>query len=281
MMIDPNSKTEAGDFLPLAPASGPGAEGESRARSTPTGLSVAPPMPAGSAAAVIGNGFPDDGRAPERSDADDERIALHEASHAVVGRLLGQPLGGATIVPCGEFGGLCWGPTFQSRFAGGPSTPTICAKLEKLMPGPGESRDATADLVLHAHTRVVELVAGTEGERMFCDGEPWFAADDERQAFALASLVTSSPAAAAAFIEFARVEAVSLLAASAHIVRALAKELRIKRTMDGAAIDRCIEQAVAAKAATDERQRRLEWQRIERSAGSFADLTREGFRYRG
>jgi hypothetical protein len=94
-------------------------------------------------------------------------------------------------------------------------------------------------------------------------------------------LVTSSPAAAAAFIEFARVEAVSLLAASAHIVRALAAELRIRRTMDGGAIDRCIEQAVAAKAATDERQRRLEWQRIEQSAASFADLTRERFRYQG
>jgi len=55
----------------------------------------------------------------------------------------------------------------------------------------------------------------------------------------------------------------------------------MQRTMDDAAIDRCIEQAVAAKAATDERQRRLEWQRIEQSAASFADLTRERFRYPG
>ena len=68
--------------------------------------------------------------------------------------------------------------------------------------------------------------------------------------------------------------------AHSPIVRALAAELRVKRIMDGVAIDRCIEQAVAAKAATDERQRRLEWQRIERSAASFADLTRERFRYR-
>jgi hypothetical protein len=64
-------------------------------------------------------------------------------------------------------------------------------------------------------------------------------------------------------------------------VRALATELRVKRTMNGAEIDSCIEQAVAAKAATDERQRRCDWKRTEQSAASFADLTRERFRYRG
>ncbi len=79
------------------------------------------------------------------------------------------------------------------------------------MPPIGESRANVADIFLHVHSRVVELVAGT-GERFFCDGEPWFAADDERKAFKYASQVTSSPASAAAFIEFARVEATGMLA---------------------------------------------------------------------
>jgi hypothetical protein len=55
------------------------------------------------------------------------------------------------------------------------------------MPGPGESRADVADIYLHAFSRVTELVAGTEGERLFLLGEPWFAADDERQAIAYAS----------------------------------------------------------------------------------------------
>jgi hypothetical protein len=260
--------TESGVFYPFSPASGPGGlacEGAS-VRSSLSGEGIAPPMSAGSAAAVIGAGLPDDGREPDRSEADDIRVCFHESSHAAVGRRWSD-LGGMTAVAGDGFSGRCWGPQFESRFANDDDrTPSLCAKIARLMPQPGESRAEVADIFLHVHNRVVELVAGTEGERMFCDGEPWFAADDERQAFALASLVTSSPAAAVAFIEFARIEAISLLTASAHIVRALAAELRIKRTMDGATIDRCIEQAVTTKAAEIEARRRRDWR--ERAASA-------------
>jgi len=117
--------------------------------------------------------------------------------------------------------------------------------------------------------RVTELVAGTEAGRIALDGEPWFAVDDEQKAFAYASLVTSSPASAAAFIDFARVEATELLTGSKHILRTLADELRIKRTMDGAGIDSCIEQAVVAKLIDDEKRRRHDWQQRQASAASF------------
>src|ERR1700694_1181957 len=153
---------------------------------------------AGSAAAVtIGGDFTDgDARMPElpRSPADDERIALHEGSHAFVGRLLGSPLGGVTIVAGDGFAGRCWGPEFESKFANGDdSTPSICARICALMPGPGEAREEASEIYAHVFVRVTELVAGTEGERLFCKAEPWYAVDDERQALALAPLITSSP----------------------------------------------------------------------------------------
>src|SRR5438477_9910599 len=75
----------------------------------------------GTAAAVISSVVSDDGREPKpRSQADDERIALHEiGGHALVGRLLGLPIGGVSIEPANSDGhsGLCWGPEVRSRFA--------------------------------------------------------------------------------------------------------------------------------------------------------------------
>jgi RES domain-containing protein len=87
-------------------------------------------------------------------------------------------------------------------------------------------------------------------------------------------LITTSPASAAAFIAFARVEAISLLTSSAHIVQALANELRIKRTMDGGEIDATIERAVGAKAIELEHQGRDEWRRVIENAARFAASTR-------
>jgi hypothetical protein len=218
---------------------------------------------------VVRSQHPVPGRTPE----DDLRVCYHEQSHATVSRLTtGRPLGGVTAQPGEDFSGLCWGPAYQSKF---DDTDTV-SLLATMVPTLGEN---LADLYLHCFHRITELVAGTEGERLFCDGEPWFAAHDERQAIAYASLITSSPVSAAAFIEFARVEAISLLTASAHIVHALASELQIVRTMDGAAIDLCIERAVAAKAAVDKMERRERWTDVENNAARFvadwkADVSR-------
>src|SRR5450755_3658589 len=209
--------------------------------------------------------------ASARSEADDVRISLHESSHAVIGRwLTGEAIGGVTVVASSTFGGLCWGPHYahRAKFSEG-EVPELCSQIAALMPAPGESRAHVADIFLHCYNRVTELVAGTEGERLFLDREPWFATDDERQACAYASIVTSSQESAAAFISACRAEATTLLRQSAHIVRALAAELRIARTMDGAAIDTCIERAVAEKQFADERARRAAWKCVEASAENF------------
>jgi hypothetical protein len=89
-------------------------------------------------------------------------------------------------------------------------------------------------------------------------------------------MVTSSPASAAAFILACRAEAVALLTASAHIVHALAAELRIARTLDGAQVDACIERAVAAKARADEVHRRTAWERVEANAALLAECQSRG-----
>jgi hypothetical protein len=208
-----------------------------------------------------------------RSETNDQRVIYHEMSHATVGRLVtGAAIGGVTCEPGLDYSGLCWGPSYDrsSRFVGPDDMPSFCEKIGQLMPKPGESRADAADVYMNSFNRIVELVAGTEGERLFLPGEPWFAADDERQAIAYASLITSSQASALAFIEACRVETIALLTASSFIVHALAVELKIARTMDGAAVDLCIERAVAAKAAADEHKRRADWAGVTTNAAEFS-----------
>jgi hypothetical protein len=230
---------------------------------------------AGSAAAIIVGVIPDgDGRKPElipRSEADDERVALHESCHALAGRVLGSPLGGMTCDPGDGFSGLCWGPSYvrPSKFAEDEPDPvSLCTKMTPLMPREGESRLDVANMFLHCHVRIVELVAGSVGEAMFL-GEAWDANDDRAQETALASLICSSPESIEAFVGFCAVEAAALLRPREHIVRALTKELLVRRTMTAEQIDAIIMQADAAKALANEHARRAAWRRAEESAASF------------
>jgi hypothetical protein len=241
------------------------------------GSAVVPSACAGSAAITSGADFPDgDGRKLERSAADDERIALHEACHALTGRVLGSPLGGVTCDPGDGFSGLCWGPSYvrRSKFRkdAPPDGESLCTKIGPLMPRDGESRLDVADVYAHCHVRIVELVAGSVGESLFLPGEAWQAADDRAQERALASLICSSPESIEAFVKFCMVEAAALLRPREHIVRALTKELLIRRTMTGIEVDMIIMQADAAKALADEHARRAAWWRVEQSAANFVTV---------
>jgi hypothetical protein len=225
----------------------------------------------------------DGGREPKaRSVADDERIALHEiGGHALVGRLLGSELGGVTCDPGPDFGGLTWGPAHDRRAKfSAQDAASICAKIGPVMPGPGEPRTEVADIYLHVHTRVVELVAGSVAESLFLPGEPWPAISDRAQERAIASLICASPDAIEAFIDFCMVEAAAMLRPRENIVRALTIELLIRRTMTGAEVDEVIAAAIAVKATKDECQRRLNWKLVTESAASFVGLSEEHSRYR-
>jgi hypothetical protein len=99
-----------------------------------------------------------------RTEDDDQRIAVHEAGHAVCARLLGHPLGGATVDPDpnGKYAGLVWGPRHSVAFGkddDGDDMPELCDKLRDLMPQDGEPRSDAADVYLHALNRCIELVA--------------------------------------------------------------------------------------------------------------------------
>jgi hypothetical protein len=141
------------------------------------------------------------------------------------------------------------------------------------MPSMGESRVDVADIYLHVHNRCVELVAGTVGEELFLDGPAWIAHDDLHQVHAYAGLICSSPASVEAFLDFRRIEAATLLTASAHVVHALAAELATRRTKDGAEVDSVIERAVAEKNLADEHLRRADWRQVSISAKRLGRVT--------
>jgi hypothetical protein len=212
----------------------------------------------------------------KRTEADDIRVVFHEAGHAVIGRQLhGMAIGGVTVVPGEDYSGLCWGPLHDRRlkYSQDHTEPSMCEKLAGQIPSIGESRTECADLYLHCWNQIVELCAGTEAERMFVPGEPWFAADDERKAYGYAALLTSSPASTEALIAACRAEAVALLKVQAHVVEALAGELRSRRTLDGAEIDTVIETAVIAHGLEIERGRRDDWSKVQASAAAFLART--------
>jgi hypothetical protein len=209
-----------------------------------------------------------------RSEANDMRCVYHELGHAVMSRMLrAEPIGGVTCDPLEGFEGLCWPAGYEPKDTSVRNTgqvPKLCSKIRGVMPRAGEGRESAAVMYLHCYNRVSELVAGTEAERIFVPGEPWPQEDDDKQAFAYASLVTSSPASTAAFIAACRVEAAALLVAWEYVVHALAIELRIVRRMDGAAVDVVIQRAVAEKVLAIEKARRSEWQRTVENGGNFA-----------
>ena len=119
---------------------------------------------------------------------------------------------------------------------------------------------------MDVHTRAVEVVAGSVAEALFLPGEPWPADSDRTQQRALASLICSSPESIDAFIDFCMAGAATLVRPREPIVRALTKELLVRRSMTG---DEVIAAAIAMKSIEDECQHRRAWKRIEQSAALF------------
>jgi hypothetical protein len=201
-------------------------------------------------------------------DARDRRVALHEAAHLTVGRALGTSFGGAIIVENRDLGfsGLCWGPDFQSRLA--CETSSVIEQIDELMPRDGDTREDTAEIFQHVHTRVVELTAGSEVETLYF-GDAWPAIDDRRQEQQLARLIFSAPEAAEAFIAACALEARAILHRHADVVEALAAARLERRTIDSAMIESTISGAVAARQLAQEYERRRRWQDVVASASSF------------
>lgn len=212
-----------------------------------------------------------------RSEEEDERIAVHEAGHAVAARLLGNPLGGATINPDpnGKYGGLVWGPRHSVAFGNddeGHDVPELCAKLGELMPQDGEARGDAADIYLHVLDRCVELAGAAAAERMLLPGEPVPSVSDVEQAVGLATLICKSAEAVELFLTFCEQRAHDLLYPHGPIIMALSIVLKIRRTLTGAEIDDVIASTHARIQLAADRARCREWQRKVESARQFDPL---------
>ncbi len=247
----------------------------------------APPVAGTVTAAGAGVGNTDDGGGHEefdeydellagfgRTEEEDERISVHEAGHAICARILGHPLGGATVNPDpnSKYGGLVWGPRHSAAFGKDDDpddVPELCDKLGALMPKDGEARSDAADIYLHALNRCIELAAAAVAERMLLPGEPVPSVSDIEQAVGLASLCCKSPQAVERFLAFCEQQAHDLLCPHAPIIMSLSIVLRIKRTLDGAEIDKIISDVQARKALAVEHGRRQRWQQVIENAAAF------------
>jgi hypothetical protein len=200
-----------------------------------------------------------------RTEDDDLRISIHEAGHAIAARLLGQPLGGATIDPDpnGKYGGLVWGPRHSVAYGKDDDrddVPELCDKLRDLMPQDGEARSDAADVYLHALNRCIELVAASVAERMLLEGEPVPSVSDVEHTIKYASLVCRSPEAAERFIRLCETMADDLLRPYGYVLIALSTVLRIRRTLSGEEIDDVIATTVAGFKLAAEQAQRRRWQ---------------------
>jgi hypothetical protein len=200
-----------------------------------------------------------------RSELTDWRISLHEAGHTVVGRALGEEVGGCTIVPGPDFGGLTWGPKGNSsRLSSLDEKPDICAQIAASMPAFGEPRVNAAEIFTYCHVRVVDLCAGTAAEAILHPAcAPWIAHSDIREARKIASMVCTSEAAIDAYLGFGLAEAKALIEQHRAAVLAIAEALMVHRTLDAEQIDTII-------ASAPERARRADWAGVLDNAAGFA-----------
>lgn len=206
-----------------------------------------------------------------RTEEQDQRVAVHEAGHAVAARLLGHLLGGATVDPGPGYEGRVWGPHHVEAYAEGRGDASDVRKaIAPFMPMVGEDYSSVSDVFGNAYTQLIELMAGRAAERMLLDGEPAQPLDDLRQARELALLFCRSEQAIESFIAHCDVAAGDLLMPYGDVMMALSVVLRIKRTLDGDEIDALISDVQTRKALAIERVRRKRWQRAVDNAAAFA-----------
>jgi hypothetical protein len=204
-----------------------------------------------------------------RSEEHDHRIAVHEAGHAVAARLLGHPLGGATVDPGPGYEGRIWGEHHVEAFSQGRGDASdVRGALAPMMPKAGEDRAPVADIFGQVHSHCLELLAGVAAERMLL-GDAAPPADDLRQARELAMLICQSEEAIETFIAHCDVAAWDLLLPYGDVVMTLSIVLRIKRTLDSDEIDKIIADLQARKAQAIEHRRRADWRNRELAAASF------------
>lgn len=139
-----------------------------------------------------------------------------------------------------------------------------------MMPNAGDDRGSVADVFANVYNQCIELMAGRAAQAMLLsDRDPEPPTDDLLQARELALLFCKSEEAIETFIAHCDVAARDLLLPYGDVVIVLSTVLRIKRTLDGAEIDRIIWDVETRKALGAEHRRRAEWREAELAADRF------------
>src|SRR4030088_1471460 len=206
-------KTEAGVFSDsLAPAPGPGGDGETVARLYPV---------------------------PNRSPLMNRRIAGHEIGHAFLARALGSNVHSVSVVPGDGFEVRCVrsGPPSQLNLDENPEAETdeivdVCQRLAEMTPELGTGRVESSELYIRAQTVVIELVGGRIAELILHPELPALGAvHDDVEARAFAKVACAAPPAVKALIEYCEAEATALLKSNLPIVHALVAALVERGTL--------------------------------------------------
>ena len=139
-----------------------------------------------------------------------------------------------------------------------------------MMPEPGEDTASVSDVFANVYAYCIELAAGRAAVQMLLgDDDTCSATDDRRQARELVLLFCKSEDAIESFITHCDIGARDLLLAYGDVVIVLSTLLRIKRTLDGAEIDRIIWDVETRKALAIEHRRRAKWRKAELEAKRF------------
>jgi hypothetical protein len=218
------------------------------------------PHPAGTPAT------PESGVASEPSRR--EVLCWHESAHAVAARALGCELGGVTVEPEHDYGGLCWSssPKGSEEDASQSDVKQIYSRVREMMPPSGASREWVAIWFLHARDEVIIKLAGFVGERLrygreFTRDTPG-ACDAVWEARAFAETLVVAPEAVEELLRYCQTEAEAVVRKHWSSVEAVAAALEHCGTLSAAEIDGCIAVGVAADALVQEKRRREEWTRL-------------------
>jgi hypothetical protein len=193
-----------------------------------------------------------------------------------VGRALGNEIGGATIVAGPDYGGLVWGGSsvLPEKFSIGKMVSTtidLYAEARVLTEELGVCLSDGEGFYQIMRSRVIELLAGTEGERLLCHGDPLPSQGDQIQALAISRTfcLMGDYAVVDSFMAYCSAEARALIEAHRTAVLAVAEELIFKQTIDGAAIDVAIARTLAKPDLDREKARRADWCGVIDSAAGF------------
>jgi len=196
-------------------------------------------------------------------------IAIHESGHTIVSRFLGLPLGGATISPTDEYGGLTFAPGADSlnvtRASLREEAQSQCDGAMELLPPAGCRRDSTSSWLVYAQSQISSLMAGFAAEE-----QAGFSRDLESQstdveiARIYGRTCVISDDGVASFMAACRADAIQILKAHWHAVEAIALALDARGTLTGDDIDLIIFEAEA------EVERRAELSRRKRMAAMTA-----------